>query len=61
MKPFDPRQYGESGTVLDVAPPQWRRRPDIVLPDRHEHQWQPLGAVVRRVMARLLVEQEGQP
>lgn len=61
MKSFDPSQYGEPGTVLDVEAPRWRRRLDVILPDRHEDQWQPLGAVVRRVAARLLVEQEGQP
>ena len=60
MKSFDPSQYGAPGEVLDIDPPQWRR-PNIVLPDRHEDQWQPLGAVVRRVMARLMVEQDGQP
>lgn len=60
MKSFNPRQYGAPGKVLDIDPPRWRR-PDIILPDRREDQWQPLGDVVRRVMARLVVEQEGQP
>lgn len=60
MKSFDPSQYGAPGEVLDIDPPKWRRA-QIVLPDRHEGQWQPLCSVVRRVMARLLVEQDGRP
>ena len=53
MKSFDPSQYGAPGEVLDIDPPQWQRRPDIVLPDRHDEEWQPLGCVLKRVIARL--------
>lgn len=52
MKSFDPSQYGAPGKVLDIDPPRWRR-PDIVLTERHEDQWQRLGDVLKRVVARL--------
>lgn len=51
MKSFDPSQYGAPGEILDIDPPHWQKR-DIVRPDRHE-EWQPLGEVLKRVVARL--------
>lgn len=53
MQRFDPSEFGLPGDIIEVVIRFRARNPEIPSPDRHLNQWQPLGAVVRRVVARL--------
>jgi hypothetical protein len=58
MQRFDASEYGVPGEIIEVVIRFKVKKPEIPSPDRQLDQWQPLGAVVRRVVARL-GEQDG--
>lgn len=53
MKRFEPSEYGLPGDVIEAIPVFDGKTPEIPSSDRLPDQWQPLGSVVRRVVARL--------
>lgn len=61
MKYFDPADYGEPGKCIEAAPSSPPKKREIVSSERSPGQWQPLGAVARKIMERLLANQDGQP
>lgn len=61
MQYFDPSEHGEQGERIEAAPKLPLRKCDIVSSERSLGQWQPLGAVARRIVERLLADQDGQP
>jgi hypothetical protein len=61
MQYFDPSEHGEQGERIEAAPKLRLRKREFVSSERSPGQWQPLGAVTRKIMERLLADQDGQP
>ncbi len=60
MQHFDPSEHGEPGKRIEAVPTFPAKKRKIVSSER-SGQWQPLGAVARRIVERLLANQDGQP
>ncbi len=60
MQHFDPSEYSKPGKRIEAAPTFPPKKREIVSSER-SGQWEPLGAVTRRIMERLLANQDGQP
>lgn len=60
MQHFDPSEYSTPGKRIEAAPSYPPKKREIVSAER-SGQWQPLGAVTRQIVERLLADQDGQP
>ena len=60
MKRFEPSEYGLPGDVIEAIPAFARKTPEIASPDRLPDQWQPIGAVARRLAAKLIAQRDGE-